>query len=120
MIRVAGSLRTAAPPVKPRATTLVAVQHPQFGLFTASQDKLLLQKTTMLIDAAMEPERINRAMNRIAAAAERIAASAQNADGSAARVEAAHADLEQRHQRLRQDAAAALQELDQLLLALER
>jgi hypothetical protein len=120
MIRVAGSLRTAAPPVKPRATTPVAVQHPQFGLFTASLDKLLRQKAAMLIDAVMEPERINRAMDRIAAAAERISASTRSAGGSAARTDAAHADLEQRHQRLRQDTAAALEELDQLLLALEQ
>jgi len=63
----------------------------------------------------MEPERINRAMDRIAAAAERIAASARNAAQPAA-----DSDLERRHQRLRENAASALEELDQLLLALEQ
>jgi hypothetical protein len=69
-----------------------------------------VQGRLVLIDAAMEPERITRAID----------ACAPDANGSAARADAAHADLQQRHQRLREDAASALEELDQLLLALDR
>lgn len=62
----------------------------------------------------METARINRAMERIASAAGRIATSAR-----ADRPTREDADLANRHERMRKEAASALEELDQLLAALE-
>ena len=63
----------------------------------------------------MDPQRIQTALARIEAAAGRIATSARAPSPGPE-----HQDLARRHRRLRDEAGAALADLDQLILELDQ
>lgn len=67
----------------------------------------------------MEQERIARAMARIEAAARRIEAAAAQTPARRAPAEPTPGDLAQKHERLRQEAWAALAEIDSLIETLD-